>query len=278
MSAFDSPYSYGHFSTAVRRRHRYIHPPAVTAFLEGVEKTAKPRVVPVQKGTQFYRAQLGGSIRQRIQDEYEINEDSAHPPERMKPRKGEGREGRINPKGIPCLYVATTPKTAMSEVRPWMNGLVTVAKLELQTDVRLVDCSKYHDQAPSVAQILLNRPVKMDVPLTADEVEKAVWSDIDRAFSEPVTDDDGLPDYVPTQILAELFMSLGYDGIVYKSRTTEDGYNIALFDVDVANVVSAQLFQALAVHVAFRDIPWDEYFIRDDGALVRTEIIAVKPA
>lgn len=40
-------------------------------------------------------------------------------------------------------------------------------------------------------------------------------------------------DYVPTQIIAELIKSLGYDGIAYKSSLA-NGHNIALFDLESA--------------------------------------------
>src|ERR1039458_6332974 len=36
----------------------------------------------------------------------------------MKPKPEKAKEGRVNPKGIPCLHLATHEDTAMSEVRP----------------------------------------------------------------------------------------------------------------------------------------------------------------
>ncbi|MEX6396516.1 RES family NAD+ phosphorylase [Providencia hangzhouensis] len=63
--------------------------------------------------------------------------------------------------------------------------------------------------------------------LTAQQKEKAVWTDIDNAFSTPVTRSDDKANYAPTQILAELFRSAGYDAIAYKSHFGDEGYNIA---------------------------------------------------
>jgi RES domain len=45
------------------------------------------------------------------------------------------------PKGIPCLYCATTPKTAMSETRPWIGEFVCVARFRTLRDLNVVDCS-----------------------------------------------------------------------------------------------------------------------------------------
>ena len=44
------------------------------------------------------------------------------------------------------------------------------------------------------------------------EREKAVWAHIGQAFSEPMTRRDDSADYVPTQIIAELFKREGFDG------------------------------------------------------------------
>jgi hypothetical protein len=69
-----------------------------------------------------------------------------------------------------------------------------------------------------------------------DEIEKAIWADINDAFSKPAQRSDDSLDYIPTQILSELFKSNGIDGVAYKSSYGEAGYNIALFDLDAANV------------------------------------------
>jgi len=71
--------------------------------------------------------------------------------------------------------------------------------------------------------------------------EVAVWNDINRAFSEPITANDSSADYVTTQILAELFKNEGYDGIAYKSSLGE-GYNTSLFDPSSAEIISCSLF------------------------------------
>jgi hypothetical protein len=70
---------------------------------------------------------------------------------------------------------------------------------------------------------------------TIDEVEKAVWSDINDAFSKPVRRSDDSLDYIPTQILSELFKSNGLDGVAYKSSYGEAGCNMALFDLEALN-------------------------------------------
>lgn len=82
----------------------------------------------------------------------------------------------------------------------------------------------------------------------ASERERACWRAIDRAFARPVDRSDDSPDYVPTQILAEMFRRDGLDGIGYRS-SLGPGHNIVLFDVDAASVTSACVFQVDSINV-----------------------------
>ena len=50
-------------------------------------------------------------------------------------------EGRANRKGIAFLYLASNPDTAMAEMRPWVESLVTVAAFKVARDCRVIDCS-----------------------------------------------------------------------------------------------------------------------------------------
>lgn len=70
---------------------------------------------------------------------------------------------------------------------------------------------------------------------------QSVWADIDRAFSQPVSPSDDTADYVPTQIIADLFKSKGYDGIIYRSAFG-GGYNVALFDLEMAELSNCGLY------------------------------------
>jgi len=65
-----------------------------------------------------------------------------------------------------------------------------------------------------------------------------LWNAMGEAFCQPVTISDDPIGYLPTQILAELIQSLGYDGLAYRSSTEPEykglqdaGANLALFDL-----------------------------------------------
>jgi hypothetical protein len=143
-----------------------------------------------------------------------------YPKSRMKPIAEKVSDGRANPKGIACLCISTDYDTSILEVRPLIGSYVTVTKMEITKRLKIVDFT-FEDRW-SVR--------------TIDEMEKAVWSDINDGFSKPAQRSDDSLDYISTQILSELFKSNGIDGVAYKSSYGEAGYNIALFDLDAANV------------------------------------------
>ncbi|HEX7856152.1 MAG TPA: RES family NAD+ phosphorylase, partial [Sphingobium sp.] len=90
---------------------------------------------------------------------------------------------------------------------------------------------------------------------SAAEKKSAVWTDIDNAFSRPVTLSDDAANYVPTQILAELFRSQGYDAIAYKSQFGEDeGFNIAVFDPSAVEIVACAPYKVKSIKVEAEQI------------------------
>lgn len=216
--------------------------PSGERFLRAVADTCKARLASFSQGAEFWRAQVG--------HDWTIDADGRrisgpHPEARMRPWQDRAYEGRVNAKGIPCLYLATTREVAMSEVRPWIGSTLSVARFSLGRDVTVVDCSKYHG---------LDAP---NVDSDVDEVNESVWSHIDYAFSRPVTRSDNTAEYAATQIIAEVFRSEGYDGVIYKSAFAATGYNIALSDLDAALPTESYLFQVSKATFEFRELTLD---------------------
>ena len=193
-------------------------------------------------------AMIGGR-NGKAEESFEVQ--APHPPARMKPLAEKASDGRANPKGIPCLYLATKQETAVLEVRPLIGSYVSVAQFKVLKDLRLVDCS-----AKEMSDLV--RFLKKD--WTPEETEKQVWSDINTAFSEPVERGDDSLDYIPTQIITETFKLNGFDGIAYKSSYGEDGFNVALFDVAAADVINCGLYRIKDVSVTLSEQD-NPYFI-----------------
>lgn len=251
MPEFKSWQSYSEFKWKVKRHNRYIRPPEIEEFLETVLSTSVHRKQKVLKGDNFWRSQLGHDWEKVKQNGDEFNIPCPLNSERMKPVYHRAREGRANPKGIPYLYLATDRETAMAEVRPWLGSFVSVGQLKTLNDLVLIDCSVEHKRGR--LYFYLKEP---DDP---KEKEVAVWAEIDRSFSEPVTPNDNVADYVPTQIIAELFKNNGYDGIVYKSLLGE-GMNVVLFDLNTAELINCFLFEVKTISFEFRETA-NPYFI-----------------
>lgn len=172
----------------------------------------------------------------------------------MKPLKDRAPEGRINPKGIPCLYLAIERDTALSEVRPWIGSLISVGQFKTSRNLVLIDCSVKH--AEGLIHHLRTREH------TTEEKEAGVWAQIDGAFAAPVNPSDDLAAYVPTQIIGEFFKNDGYDGIVYKSAFGEEGYNVTLFDVDAARLINCFLYKAKSINIKYEDYG-NPYFVTE---------------
>lgn len=130
------------------------------------------------------------------------------------------KRGRINPTGIPYLYLANDIRTAVAEVRPWVGCKITVAKFVLCEDVSLISFSNKIPPIKKVCQ-------KTNKDEYFWQFVMAYW------FSMPFDPRDDLS-YVPIQYICEKVKSEGFDGILYDSALNVSGYNVCLFRVNAA--------------------------------------------
>jgi len=252
---FDSWSSFLSFREKTRHNTRYFHDEEVQRFLDQVMETAKDRFEPIPKGRRYWRAQLDSKW-------YPLDDGAGntvdyrpipYPPERMKPLPEKASEGRVNPKGIPYLYLATDERTAISEVRSWVGSYVTLAEFETCKPLKTVDCSRCEIDPLGMTARDLDLLWKLKPP-KPEEVMDIVWRWIDLAFCEPADRDDSTAEYVPTQIIAELFKTNGLDGIKYKSLFN-GGDNVALFDVDsAAQVNEGRVVQVTQIDLDFKQV------------------------
>ena len=250
--SFKSWRSYSIFSNSVRSKQRYILDNESKQFLDSIIDTCENRITELKKDSIVCRAQTGCSWHPYYQTDPETEEDiyvddlpCPYHPERMKPLKDSALEGRANSKGIPCLYVATDKETAMSEVRPSLGSIISIGFLKLKKDIKVLDFSVEHGN--------MNFNIIFKEKPTQDEINKAVWLEIDNAFSKPTKASDSESDYAPTQIISEYIKSKGYDGIAYKSSLA-DGHNIALFDLEVADVAKCAIYKPAKIKIDFEQV------------------------
>ena len=275
---FQTWQDFSKFSDFVQREKRYFHDESVKAFLDAIVATST--CTNLEADVSLWRAQLGDSLEYITDDEGREWPDIApFSAERMKPPiDSPQREGRINPLGISCLYLADSAETAISEVRPWKGAHVSVARLRTCRDLRIVDCTKRAGGNSGRWGLWMSRPVGDSAKLekmTQGEISEFVWADIDASFSQPIGPQDEKISYIPTQIIAEKFRHLGFDGIKYKSSTGEDGHNIALFDVVDAEITTCHLFEVSSIEYETKEKA-SPYFIQN-GVQVTPVVTGVAP-
>lgn len=134
--------------------------------------------------------------------------------------------GRANPAGIPYLYLGSTYRTAISEIRPHTSERVCVADFITPEELKLVD---------------LRNPRRMVSPFLLEDSEAICRMRSDLPFLERLGDELTRPvlpraaavDYTPSQYLCEFIKTCGYDGVIYQS-SVGDGMNLALFNPSLA--------------------------------------------
>lgn len=269
MSYNKSWNAYTEFAHRIKFENRHILDSESLKFLDALVANSDDRKKTIKAGTILWRAQLGNGWREEIvrDDQGEVIESFDLPtcfsPDRMKPLPNKAREGRINPKGISCLYLSNEKDTAMSEVRPWIGGAISLSQFRVNRDLTVVDFSKHHDRDPFYGFRLSDEDPEPEPQ--PDEHIDILWTSVDRAFSNPVRSDDNTASYAPTQVIAERFRKERFDGVVYKSPFGKGGYNIALFDIDSATLKNGFLYKAASMNIIFEETA-NPYFVtsKDD--------------
>lgn len=151
-----------------------------------------------------------------------------------KPPESKVSEGRANPVGIPYLYTATDPKTAIAEIRPHKGESVSVARFIVKNNLKLAD---------------LRNPRKTISPFSLSEDGLSqLYSDMEylcslgEELSKPVVPRHARLEYLPSQYLCELIKNNGFDGVVYKS-SVGSGDNYAIFDDEKLNGIGVEQYE-----------------------------------
>ncbi len=248
MAALPKLISYREFASRCKTRSRFIRDAESEHFLGVLADTVGQRRTAWPKDKPLHRARLGCArfVQSRPQNEDGDTFDEAVPygPDCMKPLPLEGREGRANPKGIPALYLATDDQTAVSEIRPHLLALISVAIFYPTRDLNLADCSRDHSLGPIA---LAFREANGPSPAT-------IWTALDRAFAEPIHESETSADYAPTQVVAETLKTLGFDGLMFKS-SVGNGMNVVLFDPTLAVPIEGHVVEVDAIEYRMSRYP-----------------------
>jgi len=148
------------------------------------------------------------------------------------------KNGRANPVGIPYLYAASTPETAIAETRPHPGDLVSVAKFGVKGTLRLLNL-----QHPRETVSPFSDPT--DQAALRDDL--AFLCHLENELSKPILPRVADLEYLPTQYLCEFIKRCGYDGVVFKSSISS-GANVALFDDSKVNAEAVIQYEVTKLH------------------------------
>ena len=171
------------------------------------------------QNTTFYRARIsknGNSL---------TRHDMGAPPSAV------SGDGRINARGVACLYLATDEDTCIHEVRAGAFDLVTIGKFKVKRTIRLVDLSRIDKISP------FKNNLNIDIAKLA--INKDFLHNLDNTLKKPLSSSDNTLEYIATQYISDYIKSIRanqsqepmYDGIEYSSTHSSIGKNIALFEV-----------------------------------------------
>lgn len=137
MSEFEGMIAYDKFWTYVRRKARHMLDDESKHFIEAVAETAVGRKVILNVGEVAWRSQIASEENRNAPQSFFFEAHLPAPKDRIKPLMDRATEGRVNAKGIACLYLSTDRETSMTEVRPWPGALVSVARCVLRRANRM---------------------------------------------------------------------------------------------------------------------------------------------
>ncbi len=227
--------NYYEFADRVRFTNRYVLDDSCRRFLQRLCKEAESRLVQLDPNDVYHRVQINS-----LDDLREVFPDADPmpvplPEKRMIPKPELVGDGRINPRGIAYLYLADSRDTAVAEMRPVKGDVITVATFAVAAPTDMVDCRIRDDQSPD-------------------------WGALNFELSFPVGRGETWRSYLPTQCIAEFFRAEGFNGLLYRSAMNEPGFNIALFDKNLARIKTRGLF---AVHCVKYDVRRHEIFSKE---------------
>ena len=215
---------WGRFSKVVQHQRRFFfhefgidrddpdqRSPAELLRFIGKLAERQSLIKSLPRGTRIYRARHLDPMPAKV-----CAKDLGPPP-----AKYALQSNRMNPAGIPMLYAATHPRTALHEVRG--KGAV-LGTFEVMRDARILDLSLL----PPVPGIFSNSSRE-------DRLGLKFLIEFERSITKPVARDQRVHvDYLPSQVATEFFREFAFasgpiDGIQYRSSLDKSGSNIVLF-------------------------------------------------
>lgn len=225
--------SWASFVFAVKHETRFHFDQAELSPSAGPQEFAPGQVLPtignlvrnlglvrrIPKGRPFHRVRIRGR-----DDVWPLDAKQLGAPPHAK-----ARAGRMNPAGIPYLYLAMDAATALAETVSGPPVTVVVAKFETARAIKVIDLTRL-PPIPSVFDASKRR--EREGLLFLRSFVQSICKPVSKDGSEHI-------DYVPSQVVSEYFAQVfrisarggAVDGIVYPSAVRPGGKNLVLFPI-----------------------------------------------
>lgn len=157
--------------------------------------------------------------------------------ESMQPMPNKMRNGRTNPSLMACLYTARDFRTAIYEVKPKTEDIVSVAKIKTLTDINVIDLSVL-----SLAKDISEQ----------DEVSQWILSFIVGEFLAVCQDSE--KDYIFTQYISDFYKTQGFTAIEFSSSLDKSGKNVTIFKPENCEAISSDIYKIDTINLSFSRI------------------------
>lgn len=168
----------------------------------------------MKKGARLFRARMGFALDRAHRHVPLPRDELKAPPSKF------AKAGRANAEGIAVLYCAIEAATAIVETGRFPGAVVTLRELRLKRRIRLADLTRYSSSLEPLAT----------TDLAVKVANRTLLESLGQALGKPIHPEDSAIEYVPTQYLAEVIRSAGYDGICFQSALNPKGTNVVVFD------------------------------------------------
>jgi hypothetical protein len=161
--------------------------------------------------------------------------------------------GRANPIGINYLYLANNIETVFTEVRAWKNGQISVATIEINEDLHIVDLTNEHKLLRRVSAFDKESNILLQSILAYNDLMDIFAEEISR----PINPNESTYGYILTQFICEKIKTFNkddknptFDGIKFKSAVG-DGINYILFSDEKVTVNDVDLYAIKDIEVNY---------------------------
>ena len=171
--------------------------------------------------------------------------DPAYTPEKMScPDPEIVNSGRLNPSGIPVLYLSDNEETILYEVRASFLDEVSVGKFKLRMSNHSINIVDFTEDVSIFNPGYVNNTIK----------SKLLKGNISRDLSKPMRRYDSELEYIPTQFICEFIRVVtGANGIRFQSSLHPKGKNVVIFDEDLMECTEVSLVKVNNVTLSSKD-------------------------